>query len=144
MCYFYKFLYDIALCITVSRSAEVLTVCAGGDISLTCTINATIVEWSVTAPHRHSLTRLLSINTRTTVRETIPVSGIVVFEIIKVSNRGDLPLVSKLSANNVSAGVNGTLIKCREESHESLNTSMGMETIVNIILDRECWASIKF
>ena len=115
--------------------------CAGGNISLTCTIHATIVEWSVTAPHQHSLTRLLSINTRTTVRETIPVSGIVEFKIIKVSNRGDLPLVSTLFANNVSAGVNGTLIKCGEESHESLNTLMGMEMIVNII-DRECWALI--
>ena len=116
----------------MTTSPEILSVCTGEDISLTCSINSTFVEWSVTAPGQLPVARLLSVNTLTVIRQRIPVSDIAVFEMVKTSALGVLPLVSTLYASSryVSASLNGTVIKCDEDR---ANSAMKLERVINVI-----------
>ena len=113
-------------------SAETLSVCTGEDLSLTCSINTAIVEWSVTAPGQLRVTRLLSVNMQNATRISIFVSDIAVFEAVKTSPLGVLPLVSTLYASSryVSASLNGTVIRCDEDG---ANSAMKLERVINVI-----------
>lgn len=116
-------------------SPEILSVCPGDDISLTCSINTTFVEWSVTVPGQLPLTRLFSVSTLTTIMpQNIRLGDSTVFEIIKISDVGVFPLVSTLynSSSYESAILNRTLIKCAKHGDSSL---IGLEKVINI-LDR--------
>ena len=92
-----------------------MSVCLGGQLSLTCTINASFIQWNLNIPHFSppSITHLFSTNRVTDISETFTINEID-FEILKTSDRGVVPIVSTLSITNASTGLNGTLIQCME------------------------------
>ena len=96
-------------------STDVVSVCLGGQLSLTCTVNASFIQWNINIPHFNpaSITRQYSKFRVTTIADTFTINE-TDFDILKTSDRGAVPIVSTLSITNASIGLNGTLVQCME------------------------------
>ena len=116
-----------------------MSIFIGGELSLTCIINASFVQWNITIPHYNqgptSITYLFSTNRVTNIAETFTINE-TDLGISKTSDRGALPLVSTLSITNVSIGLNGTLIQCMEVDGTMDPTLKLFSTTINIRRDQ--------
>ena len=74
--------------------------------------------------------KLYSING---VRDTkiAEIESMVTLSFIRISESGDLPLVSQLSINNVSVNLNETRINCTERDDD--NNNIIIQTVIHII-----------
>ena len=122
-----------------SDSTDVVSICLGGELSLTCIINASFLQWNINIPHYNqgqtSITRLFSTNRVTNIAETFTINE-TDFGISKTSDRGAVTLVSTLSITNVSVGLNGTLIQCMEVDGTMNPTLKLFSTTINVRRDQ--------
>ena len=82
----------------------VLYVCSGGALRVNCSTKTDLLEWNVTIPsnQRQIIRSFQRGNALTTVQNFM----------LNFSVTTSSPLISTLSADNVTADVNGTLITC--------------------------------
>ena len=83
---------------------EVLYVCSGGALRVNCSTNTDLLEWNVTTPS----------NQRQIIKSFQRGMALMTAQIyvLNFSLTTSSPLTSTLSADNVTADVNGTLITC--------------------------------
>ena len=116
--------------------SEVAYVCPGGQLTLTCNANASFLEWSVTVPHYQiTKTRLLS-NTGTAKRRAPIIINSTTFNITRnIDESLNLPLISMISTDNVTARLNGTVIGCSEILIGEIDMIITLSTSIHIIND---------
>jgi hypothetical protein len=104
-----------------ARSSSEESVCLGGELTLNCSTNETLLQWNVTIPHRTPELRFIS--TDPFVIAT-PLTKVADFYFTRTSMS---PLASMILIENVSIGLNGTRVECcvRGEVIEA--------TIINVI-----------
>ena len=89
--------------------------CTGERLVLTCSTNASLMQWSVTVPRYGTTeTRLLQYS-GTAQRATPIVIGSITFDISRMLDESlTLPLVSTIISDGVTTDVNGTMVICSE------------------------------
>ena len=90
-----------------------------------------ILEWNVYVPYRNkTYSKPFS---KDGVRDltTVAIESMVTLSFDRISESGDLPLVSQLSINNVSVNLNGTRINCTERTID--NDNLIIQTVIHII-----------
>jgi hypothetical protein len=82
-------------------------VCLGGELTLNCSTNGTLLLWEVAIPHRTPELRFIITVPNTTVNPFNP-PNVAQFYFMKTSIS---PLVSMILIENVSIGLNGTRVE---------------------------------
>ena len=104
--------------------AEVVYICPGGQLDITCKTNATFIEWNVTVPQYQRSSRyvLSSFGTPQSIgRLRIDESNI--FSVSKLFDENlTLPLASVMFSDSVTDPINGTLITCTD--YHSLDSNL--------------------
>ena len=109
-------------------------VCPGEHLILECQSSFEvdfILEWHVSVPYLNETShKLYSVNG---VRDTtiVKIESMVTLSFNRISESGDLPLVSQLSINNVSVNLNETRINCTERDDDDNN--LIILTVIHII-----------
>ena len=109
-------------------------VCPEDQLSLECQSSLQdkfVLEWNVYVPYHNKMPhKLYSING---VRDTkiAEIESMVTLSFNRISESGDLPLVSQLSINNVSVNLNETRINCTERDDD--NNNIIIQTVIHII-----------
>ena len=111
----------------------VASVCHVGDpLNLTCTASVEFISWSftvVTEQGRDEEITMFS-TSRATSNQSMPiVVNSTTFTLIRNSAQRVLPLISTLSIDSVSIGLNGTVLNCSDPG----NSTMSASTTIQII-----------
>ena len=90
------------------------------------------MEWNVYVPYRNKTYHKLY--SRNGVRDptTNEIESMVTLSFDRISESGDLPLVSQLSISNVSVNLNETRINCTERNNDN-NNNIIILTVIHII-----------
>ena len=102
--------------------------CPGGLLTLTCSANASFLQWSVTVPH-HQITRTRFLSYIGTAQRATPIIiNATMFNITRTFDRTlTFPLISMILADSVTAKLNGTMINCSEiHVHALQNITMNI------------------
>ena len=120
-----------------SGSFNIPLVCPGEQLTLECQSslqNDFILGWNVYVPYRNkTYPKFFSkdgVRDNTTV--TVEIESMVTLSFNRISESGDLPLVSQLSINNVSVNLNETRINCTECDDDNNNIIIIL-TVIHII-----------
>jgi hypothetical protein len=92
-----------------ARSASEESVCLGGELTLNCSTNETVLEWEIVIPHRAPDTRHITTGPATIRVDPLNVTNVAKFHFMRISIS---PLVSMIRIDNVSIGLNGTRVEC--------------------------------
>ena len=115
-------------------------VCEGGELSLMCSTNVSILSWT-TSPLQNDQGQVLTFM-RSTASEGVSqqISTMMVnstfFNISRVSGQDESPLVSRLVINPVSVGLNGTRVNCTERAMNKENIAVASTTVY--VLGEHC------
>ena len=118
-----------------SGSFNIPLVCPGKQLTLECKSSLQdnfILEWNVYVPYRNkTYSKPFS---KDGVRDptTVEIESMVTLSFDRISELGDLPLVSQLSINNVSVNLNETRINCTEHDDDN-NNNIIILTVIHII-----------
>ena len=107
---------------------------AGDQLQLTCTASAEFLEWSLTVTNEQG--RDEEITTFSNSRDpsdqfTERTVNSTVFIFRRVSAQGSSPLISTLSINSVSSGLNGVVVHCMDATNSM--ASAPVSTTIHII-----------
>ena len=106
--------------------------CRVGDpLQLTCTASVEAgIKWSVFNQVNEQIVSdvLITIQSANNQRTTITVNSIM-FNFVRTSAQGASPLVSTLSIDTVSIGLNGTVVNCGDLSNPMTSTSTTIQII---------------
>ena len=99
-----------------SSPMTVAPVCRVGDtLNLTCTAYVELIIWSFTVVNQQGrdeeITKFISYRARANQTMAIEVNS-TTFTLRRISTQGTLPLISTLSIDSVSIGLNGTVVNC--------------------------------
>lgn len=112
--------------------SDIATVCHG-ELSVTCSVNASFLEWIVTFPHfKPSVMRLISSSSLDGVLLMPQTVNNTVFHFFKLSNRRALPLISRILIKNVSTDLNTSNVTCKEVNNLINDTQRTLVTTVHI------------
>ena len=96
----------------------VAPVCHVGDqLNLTCTASVDFLEWSISLVNEQGILEEITAysNSRDTSQQVPPIRvNSTMLTFTRSSAQGDLPLISTLSIDSVSIGLNGTVVYCME------------------------------
>ena len=121
---------------TVTLSPMTVTpVCHVGDpLQLTCTASVEFISWSIFRVNEQGILERAIIDEPINSRDVhqlteTTVNDLATFTFMRISARNAVPLVSTLSIDSVSIGLNGTVVNCtdtrnREESLTSASTTI--------------------
>ena len=114
----------------------VAPVCRIGDpLQLTCTASVQFIRWSILQVNEPSTlveaTTSVQINALDYNQIAQRVVNSSTFTFMRVSPQRERPLISRLSIDSVSIGLNGTMVRCANGSNQSISAS----TTINIIPD---------
>ena len=93
---------------------EVVYLCPGEQISITCSTNNTFLGWDIElnfSQYGYYIRRYVSMYDSMSYYSSLLIRDTIV-NFTKNSERGALPLISTLIINNASANLNGTVINC--------------------------------
>ena len=108
----------------------VVSVCPGEDLHLICSTNSSLIEWNITVTvlqsesgQSHSRTKIVS---NILARPTMLIVNGILFNITRNSTLESRPLTSVASVANVTAGLDGTIVKCTaiEQSNSEREPSL--------------------
>ena len=118
-----------------SGSFNIPLVCPEEQLTLECQSSLQdkfILEWNVYFPYHNKMPhKLYSINGVRDTRILSEIESMVTLSFIRISESGDLPLVSQLSINNVSVNLNETRINCTERDDD--NNNIIIQIVIHII-----------
>ena len=111
-------------------------VCRVGDpLQLTCTASVEFLKWSILQPNEHGALVEVVNAARINARDANQMSKTVVnsstFTFMRTSAQGASPLISTLSIDSVSIGLNGTVVHCSDVTNPTTSASTTTQ-IVNI------------
>ena len=103
---------------------EVVYVCPGGQLNITCKTNASYMEWNVSVPQYNRSSRVVLSRFGTPQRTVqLWIDESTIFNISKHFDENlTLPLVSVMFANDVTLPINGTSIFCTE--YQNLDSNL--------------------
>lgn len=103
------------------------SVCLGGQLSLNCSTNETVLQWTIAIPqYQVPLLRLISALNPTSIRvDPLHIVDVAEFHFLRTSISPRL--VSMIQIENVTVGLNGTRVEC------SYGGEMNVTTIIKII-----------
>ena len=117
--------------VMLSPSSDLISVCNGDQLQVTCSTTETFLRWNITLAHDqneasnaiNSFTRTVSWLSVTSLVSPV-VTNSVMIGLHRSSAKDELPLVSSLTISSVSAIFNHTLLTCTEltSSAESATT----------------------
>ena len=92
--------------------------CLGDPLQLTCTAYVEFIKWSILQPNEQGTLVEVANSAQINSRDANQVSQITVnstmFTFMRSSTPGDSPLISTLSIDSVSIGLNGTVVRCSD------------------------------
>ena len=94
---------------------NVAPVCHVGDpLQLTCTASIEFISWSIFRINEQGMLERVIIDEPINSRDRVQMPDLIVNELVtftfmRTSAQGDLPLISTLSIDSVSIGLNGTV-----------------------------------
>ena len=125
-------LYMLTLCVTIlffsgyaaARSVSEELVCLGGELTLNCSTNGTVLQWEISIPHHPPEFRFIT---------TDPFNGVTPLNATNVARfyftRTSIsPLTSMILITNVNIGLNGIRVECPGDGGEVMET-----TVFNVI-----------
>ena len=93
---------------------EVVSVCSGGQLELTCTVDGAFLEWSFfLVPEGEVARRYSRILHSGSATSDLEVNSIT-FTFLRISAEGSQPVVSRLLIAPVSDDLNGTEVNCTD------------------------------
>ena len=95
----------------------VAPVCLGDQVNLTCTASVDSIEWRFTVVNeqgRHEPFTTFSTSRGPSLQSAPIVVNSTTFTLMRGSGERDLPLISTLSIDPVSIGLNGTVVNCTD------------------------------
>ena len=108
-------------------------VCEGEELSLTCSTNLIILSWKTSPLQNDQGPALTFMRSISSVGASQQASTLMVnstfFNVSRVSDQDELPLVSRLVINPVSVGMNGTRVNCTERAVNNENTAVASTNI---------------
>ena len=117
----------------------VAPVCRAGDpLQITCTAPIEFITWSIFRVNEQGmLERAIidePINSQDPLQMPETMTDLATFTFMRTSAQGDLPLVSTLSIDSVSIGLNGTVVRCMDGRRNGEgNVSMPASTTIYIV-----------
>jgi hypothetical protein len=95
---------------------RMVPVCHIGDpVNITCTAPVQFISWSILKQGTFQMiTNNQIINFRDVHQMATEVVNSITFTFMRTSSQGALPLVSTLSIDSVSIGLNGTIVRCSD------------------------------
>ena len=119
---------------------NVAPVCHVGDpFQITCTASIEFISWSIFRVNEQGLLERAiidePINSQDQVQMPQPImTELATFTFLRSSAQGDLPLISTLSIDSVSIGLNGTVVNCMNGRRtEERNASILASTTIKIV-----------
>ena len=123
----------------LSPSGEAV-VCEGGELSLTCSTNVSIISWTSSLLQNDQGQVLTFMRSTASEGVSQHTSTLMVnstfFNVSRISDRDELPLVSRLVIGPVSVGLSGTRVNCTERAMNNENTAVASTTVY--ILGEHC------
>ena len=110
-----------------SGSFNTPLVCPEEKLTLECQSslqNDFILGWNVYVPYRNKAYPKLFSKDGVRDNTTVEIESMVTLSFNRISESGDLPLVSQLSINNVSVNLNETRINCTERDDDDNNNNI--------------------
>ena len=113
---------------------SVAPVCRVGDpFQLTCTASVQFIKWSILRVNDQGRleepTTPVQINSRDDNQVTQRVVNSSIFTFTRTSTQRILPLVSTLSIDSISIGLNGTVVKCSNVSNPMISASTSIQIV---------------
>ena len=113
----------------------VAPVCRVGDpLQLTCTASVEFLRWRMVVINEQGMGEEITVSRNARDLSPPPKERIInstTFTFTRTSAQGDSPLISTLSIESVSIGLNGTVVRCVDASANSTMTSAS--TTIQII-----------
>ena len=117
----------------------VAPVCHIGDpLNLTCTSSIEFITWSISRVNEQGdLENVINdepLNSEDTLQMPQPIEiSLATFTFRRISAQGELPLVTTLSIDSVSIGLNGTVVRCIDGRNQQGSKFMPASTTIQII-----------
>jgi hypothetical protein len=117
----------------------VAPVCHVGDpLELTCTASIDFIIWTISRVNEKGMLEKAindePINSEDLLQMLQPVViSLATFTFMRTSAQGELPLISTLSIESVSIGLNGTVVNCTDGRSREENKSIPVSTTIQII-----------
>ena len=115
-------------------------VCEGGELSLSCSTNVSLLSWTTSPLQNDQGQVLIFKRSISSVGASQQASDMMVnstfFNVSRVSDQEELPLVSRLVINPVNVGLNGTRVNCTERATNNENTAVASTTVY--VLGEHC------
>ena len=106
-------------------------VCRTGDpVSITCTAPVEFISWSIL--RQGTLQMIINdqlINSRDAHQMAQVMANSTTFTFVRISTQFASPLVSTLSIDSVSIGLNGTVVRCSDVANSITSTSTTIQII---------------
>ena len=116
----------------------IAVICEGGQLELICTTNATFLQWTLQREQGEVMhLRFISSSDHSQLTSVFSVNSTSI-NISRVSLQGMLPLVSRLFINNVTVGLNGSQVNCKEVGSTMNTTDVEMALITIKSLGVDC------
>ena len=107
----------------------VAQVCRIGDPhQLTCAASVEFLQWSLTLINEHEEIVVFS-NSRDVTQQLTQRVNSTTFTFTRNSARGSLPLISTVSIDSVSIGLNRTVVRCTDVANPMSSASTTIHTI---------------
>ena len=111
----------------------VAPVCLGDPLQLICTASVEFIRWSILQPNEQGtlveVVNSVQINSLDVNQVSSRVVNFATFTIMRISTQFASPLISTLSIDSVSIGLNETLVRCTDVANSTTSAS----TTIHII-----------
>ena len=102
----------------LSPTSDLIPVCNGNQLKVTCSTTETFLRWNITLPQNgkssiNTYTRMVSSHSVTSLVSPILINSTRI-DLHRSSVEGELPLISSLMISSVSTIINRTLLTCME------------------------------
>ena len=127
--------------VTMTPSGIIIA-CSGDHVELTCRTTGTLLQWqirSVTNETSRIYTRTLSSLDATNQTTSLKINSSV-FNFSRLSTQGTSPLLSRLVVSQVSDVLNGTEVKCEDETTAVSSTT----AVIHVLLSDDIGKKILY
>ena len=109
---------------------SVAPVCRVGDpLQLTCTASAEFIRWNIFRVNE-AITGSVQFNSRDTNQMPRNIDiNLTIFTFMRISTQGPPPLITRLSIDSVSIGLNGTVVRCSDVADPMTSASTTIEIV---------------
>ena len=112
----------------------VAPICLGDPLQLTCTASVEFIKWRILQPNEQDTLEeaqnLVQINSRdASVQMSQRIVNSATFIFMRISAENTTPLISTVSIDSVSIGLNGTVLNCSDTTNPITSASTTIHVI---------------